>query len=103
MWVALPPGHPLGRRRVGQAADLADEDWLCGRSELRRAHVVRLCQDAGFEPTITFESDDYQVLKGLVSAGLGVTLLPELALADKPRASSCGRSPTRTPPAGSGP
>ena len=83
MWVALPPGHPLAAADAVRLADLADEDWLCGRSGSCRAHVIRLCQDAGFEPAVSFDSDDYQVLKGLVSAGLGVTLLPELALADR--------------------
>jgi DNA-binding transcriptional LysR family regulator len=83
MWVALPPGHPLAADDSVKLADLAEEEWLCGRSGSCREHVVRLCRDAGFEPNISFDSDDYQVLKGLVSAGLGVTLLPELALGDK--------------------
>ena len=83
MWVALPPGHPLAASDKVKLSDLADEDWLCGRSGSCREHVMRLCQDAGFEPNVGFDSDDYQVLKGLVSAGLGVTLLPELALGDK--------------------
>jgi DNA-binding transcriptional LysR family regulator len=82
MWVALPPGHPLAACDEVKLSDLAEEDWLCGRSGSCREHVVRLCQDAGFEPNVSFDSDDYQVLKGLVSAGLGVTLLPELALGD---------------------
>jgi DNA-binding transcriptional LysR family regulator len=82
MWVALPPGHPLAACDEVKLSDLAEEDWLCGRSGPCREHVVRLCQDAGFEPNVSFDSDDYQVLKGLVSAGLGVTLLPELALGD---------------------
>jgi molybdate transport repressor ModE-like protein len=82
MWVALPPGHPLAASDEVKLRDLAEEDWLCGRSGSCREHVVRLCQDAGFEPNVSFDSDDYQVLKGLVSAGLGVTLLPELALGD---------------------
>lgn len=84
MWVALPPGHPLAASDQVKLSDLAEEDWLCGRSGSCREHVVRLCQDAGFKPNVSFDSDDYQVLKGLVSAGLGVTLLPELALADRP-------------------
>jgi DNA-binding transcriptional LysR family regulator len=42
--------------------------------------VVRLCHAAGFEPTVTFESDDYQTVQGLVAAGVGVALVPELAL-----------------------
>ncbi len=83
MWVALPPGHPLAAGDSVKLGDLSDEDWLCGRSGSCREHVVRLCNDAGFEPNVSFDSDDYQVLKGLVSVGLGVTLLPELALADR--------------------
>ena len=82
MWVALPPGHPLAASDEVKLSDLAEEEWLCGRSGSCREHVLRLCKDAGFEPNVSFDSDDYQVLKGLVSAGLGVTLLPELALGD---------------------
>jgi DNA-binding transcriptional LysR family regulator len=41
---------------------------------------VRLCHAAGFEPSVTFESDDYQTVQGLVAAGVGVALMPELAL-----------------------
>jgi DNA-binding transcriptional LysR family regulator len=34
----------------------------------------------GFEPNVSFESDDYQTVQGLVAAGVGVALIPELAL-----------------------
>jgi molybdate transport repressor ModE-like protein len=82
--VALPPGHRLASKSAIKLEDLADDDWLTGVSSgACRAHVVSLCQQAGFEPRISFESDDYQVLKGLVSAGMGVALLPELALTDR--------------------
>ena len=43
-------------------------------------HVVRCCHAAGFEPNVSFESDDYQTVQGLVAAGVGVALIPELAL-----------------------
>src|SRR5262249_56805537 len=43
-------------------------------------HVIRSCHAAGFEPTVSFESDDYQTVQGLVAAGVGVALIPELAL-----------------------
>jgi DNA-binding transcriptional LysR family regulator len=82
--VALPPGHPLAARASVPLAELSGEDWLSGASRGScRAHVFRACELAGFEPRISFESDDYQVLQGLVAAGMGVTLLPELALAAK--------------------
>jgi DNA-binding transcriptional LysR family regulator len=34
----------------------------------------------GFEPKITFESDDYLAIQGLVAAGVGVAMIPTLAL-----------------------
>ena len=43
-------------------------------------HVVRRCHAAGFEPSVSFESDDYQTVQGLVAAGVGVALIPQLAL-----------------------
>jgi DNA-binding transcriptional LysR family regulator len=42
--------------------------------------VVRSCLAAGFEPKVTFESDDYETVQGLVAAGVGVALIPHLAL-----------------------
>ena len=41
---------------------------------------MRSCHAAGFEPNVAFESDDYQTVQGLVAAGVGVALIPELAL-----------------------
>jgi DNA-binding transcriptional LysR family regulator len=43
-------------------------------------HVVRVCRAAGFEPRVSFESDDYLTVQGLVAAGVGVALIPQLAL-----------------------
>ena len=43
-------------------------------------HVVRSCLAAGFEPKVAFESDDYDTVQGLVAAGVGVALIPRLAL-----------------------
>ncbi len=84
MRVALPPAHALTKRRAVKIEDLAEEDWLVGVSSGScRDHLILLCRAAGFEPRISFESDYYQVLQGLVLAGMGVTLLPELALAGR--------------------
>jgi DNA-binding transcriptional LysR family regulator len=81
MYVALPRSHPLAARKKVRIADLADAAWLCGvRPSSCGEIVVRACREAGFEPRIAFESDEYQVLQGYVAAGLGFTLLPDLAL-----------------------
>jgi DNA-binding transcriptional LysR family regulator len=81
MHVALPPDHPLAAPPVLTLADLRDEAWVqtSAHSPCAR-HVVRCCRAAGFEPTVSFESDDFQTVQGLVASGVGVALIPELAL-----------------------
>ena len=69
---------PSARLRL---ADLRGEDWVqTSESSPCARHVVRLCLTAGFEPKVTFESDDYETVQGLVAAGVGVALVPRLAL-----------------------
>jgi molybdate transport repressor ModE-like protein len=81
MFVTLPKDHPMAGVARVRVADLSHERWLSGvRPSTCGELVVRTCRDAGFDPQIGFESDDYNVLQGFVAAGLGVTLLPELAL-----------------------
>ncbi|HEY1276262.1 MAG TPA: LysR family transcriptional regulator [Thermoleophilaceae bacterium] len=81
MYVALARDHPCARKQRLRLADLAGDTWIqndcsgaCGRMHLSA------CQAAGFDPRIGFESDDYNVVQGLVAAGVGVSLLPALAL-----------------------
>lgn len=82
MHVALPRDHALAGADAIELSQLADEPWLSGtRPSTCSDVIVEACRTAGFEPRIAFESDDYSVLQGFVAGGLGVTLLPDLALA----------------------
>ena len=82
MHIALREDHPLAGRAKVRLGDLCDTEWLSGtRPSTCGEMVADTCRNAGFEPRIAFESDDYHVLQGFVAAGLGVTLLPDLALA----------------------
>jgi DNA-binding transcriptional LysR family regulator len=81
MHVALPAAHELLAKPTIELRDLRDEDWVQTSEDSACArHVVRLCLAAGFEPRVTFESDDYETVQGLVAAGVGVALIPRLAL-----------------------
>ncbi len=81
MYLALPREHPLAAKGHLRLADLSDEAWVQASSASPCArHVVRCCHAASFEPYVAFESDDYQTVQGLVAAGVGVALIPELAL-----------------------
>lgn len=64
---------------VDALALLADERWIAGCRRCR-AHLLTLCDRAGFRPDIAFETDDYVATQALVAAGMGVTTLPGLAL-----------------------
>ncbi|MEU5807994.1 LysR family transcriptional regulator [Streptomyces sp. NPDC047718] len=75
----VPEGHRLaGAERLGMA-ELAEEPWIAGCPRCRR-HLVEVCEGVGFTPRIDFATDDYPAVAGLVGAGLGVAVLPELAL-----------------------
>ncbi len=81
MYLALPREHRLAVEDKVRLKDLADETWLCGVCPSSCGDVVKeACREAGFEPRIGLESDEYQVLQAYVAAGLGFTLLPDLAL-----------------------
>jgi DNA-binding transcriptional LysR family regulator len=81
MHLALPREHPLADRQRIRLEDLEADAWVqTSRASPCARHVVRSCHAAGFEPNVAFESDDYQTVQGLVAAGVGVALIPKLAL-----------------------
>ncbi|MEU1277508.1 LysR family transcriptional regulator [Streptomyces sp. NPDC005805] len=75
----VPEAHPLADAGTVAIGDLAEESWIAGCPRCRR-QLVEVCEEAGFAPRIDFATDDYPAVIGLVGAGLGVAVLPELAL-----------------------
>jgi len=82
VYIALPIGHPLARRRRIGLVDLAEEPWLLGAGPSCPDQVLfrSACREAGFEPRVAIESDDYNAIQGFVASGVGVALIPDLAL-----------------------
>lgn len=60
-------------------AAYARHRWIAG-CERCRANLLWLCELAGFTPQIAFTTDDVLVAQALAAAGLGVAILPDLAL-----------------------
>ena len=76
----VPQGHRLaGGAGPVDLAELAGERWIAGCPRCR-GHLVEMCEREGFTPRIDFATDDYPAVIGLVAAGLGVAVLPRLAL-----------------------
>ncbi|MFC9729172.1 LysR family transcriptional regulator [Streptomyces roseolus] len=75
----VPEAHPLADAGSVPIAELAGDSWIAGCPRCRR-QLVDVCEEAGFAPRIDFATDDYPAVVGLVGAGLGVAVLPELAI-----------------------
>ncbi|GGQ81157.1 LysR family transcriptional regulator [Streptomyces asoensis] len=78
----VPERHRLARTGASGAlaiGDLAGEPWIAGCPRCR-GQLVQVCESAGFTPRIDFATDDYPAVVGLVGAGLGVAVLPQLAI-----------------------
>jgi LysR family hydrogen peroxide-inducible transcriptional activator len=79
----LPPNHPLTPRARLRQADLLDEPvWLLGEGHCFRSQVLALCS-ADRKPHadaahVSFDVSSFETLVGMVDAGFGVTILPEL-------------------------
>ncbi|MEU4510658.1 LysR family transcriptional regulator [Nonomuraea wenchangensis] len=71
----LVAGHPVD----GDLAAHADASWIAGCERCRR-HLLDVCARAGFAPRVSFTSDDIVAVQALVASGLGLTMLPGLAL-----------------------
>lgn len=69
MSVALPLEHPLAGRARVRLADLAAERWIqCDPNGHCGAVQVAACEQSGFKPHVTFQTNDYNVAQGLVAA-----------------------------------
>ncbi len=77
--LVVPADHRLAGRRSVDLGDTSDEDYIAmGHGFGMRSICEELWAEAGFAPTIAFEGQDIHTLRGLVGAGLGITILPRL-------------------------
>ncbi|HEY1819070.1 MAG TPA: LysR family transcriptional regulator [Trebonia sp.] len=84
MRVVLPLDHPLARRERIDLTELAEDQWIVRehRPPYENAYEI-MCRAAGFEPKIAFRASHYQALQGLVAAGIGVSVVPRMALTQR--------------------
>lgn len=80
--ILLPQEHRLAKRRRVPLEELAAEEWIvtAGPDDYVQRTTVEHCRRAGFEPRVIAESDEFPVTQGYVAVGLGVSLVPLLAL-----------------------
>ena len=81
LFAILPENHPLALEVSIDLTQLKDETFVMfSPGYSLRPLVWEACKEAGFTPTIGFEGEETDTIRGLVAAGMGVSLLPEMAL-----------------------
>jgi DNA-binding transcriptional LysR family regulator len=78
LFAVLPVGSPAGTGAIS-LFDLRAEPWLVDGTELER-HITRRCRREGFEPRVAGRLSSHSSLLPAVAAGLGVTVMPALAI-----------------------
>ncbi len=81
LWLATPPGHPLQTKKTTKLSDLQGqhvltlEDGHCLRDD-----TMQYCFAAGADEDQRFRATSLETLRYMVSNGVGITLIPELAI-----------------------
>ena len=86
-YAAVPSAHPLAGRDSMSASELKNETMLLlGAGHCFRDHVLEVCPEfARYSSNTegirrTFEGSSLETIKHMVAAGMGVTLVPRLAV-----------------------
>nr|WP_308129360.1 LysR substrate-binding domain-containing protein [Actinoplanes polyasparticus] len=81
--MAVPRTHPLARRRTVHLAELEADSFIAGSADAEET-LLRASLPAGFRPRIDIVAAEWTAKLGCVAAGLGVALIPALAMRTKP-------------------
>jgi LysR family transcriptional regulator, hydrogen peroxide-inducible genes activator len=81
LFAVLPASHALAKRRTVSLAELEDDPFVL----LRDGHCFRetafaACKRARLHPRIIFESGQFSSILSMVGAGLGVSIVPAMAV-----------------------
>lgn len=80
-FVALPKGHPLSSAKTINLKDLKNETlMLLEDSHCLSGQALEACQWAGLKRTHDFRATSIETLRQMVANGLGVTLVPKMAI-----------------------
>src|SRR5699024_8483819 len=83
MYLLIPKRHRLANRKSIYLTELKDENFvLFPKGYIFEKLVVDACYSVGFEPKVTTQGEDLDAVKGMVAAGIGITILPKSAIGD---------------------
>jgi LysR family transcriptional regulator, hydrogen peroxide-inducible genes activator len=85
LFAILPRAHQLAKRRKLLLKDLRDEPFLLLREDhCFRETAIEVCKRARVTPHIVFETGQFSSILAMVGAGLGISIVPEMAQEQRP-------------------
>lgn len=81
LYAVLAERHPLARQRVVSLGDLRDNPFLLLRDgHCFREAAVAACNRARLNPNVVFDSGQFSSILSMVGAGLGISIVPAMAI-----------------------
>lgn len=79
LYVAVPNGHELATSKITTLREVADQPILFVKEGCLNEPVLEAFRTAKIVPNIVFESSFYSCVLALVTAGMGIAFVPEMA------------------------
>ncbi|WP_026564311.1 LysR family transcriptional regulator [Bacillus sp. UNC41MFS5] len=77
LFLNVPANHRFASRSSIALSELSNDNFISFKEGLGMRELInKFCKNSGFTPVIKFEGEDVPTIAGLVSAGLGVTIIP---------------------------
>lgn len=84
LFIVVSKKHRLAAKANVEMDELASETWVAHRPETASHQcLTELCAQNGFSPQIAFRSNNLGTVQGIVAAGLGLAMIPEIALSEE--------------------
>ncbi|HTR66382.1 MAG TPA: LysR substrate-binding domain-containing protein [Terriglobales bacterium] len=85
LYAVLPEHHPLAKGTTISLRDIQDAPFILLKDgHCFRDTAVAACRRARLRPNVVFESGHFATILAMVSAGMGLSIIPEMALEKRP-------------------
>ena len=79
--LVVSPSHGYADRSTVALAELNYEEFIFATNSYNiTAQIIDACRRVGFEPRVAYQTGSLELLKGFVRQGLGVSMLPRMAV-----------------------
>jgi LysR family transcriptional regulator, hydrogen peroxide-inducible genes activator len=81
-FLVVPDAHPLARRKAVRLEDISKESrfLLLKEGHCFRDSTIAACRKSRIVPNVVFESGQFATILGMVSAGMGISAVPSMAV-----------------------